>query len=57
MIINPTTVVGSDGEDHGPFDNAEQAVLHAKLLYPGQQQDEEMTGVGWDVKPGEAPKA
>lgn len=43
-------LVAADGRTHGPFESAHEAAEYARHEFPGQQQDEERSGKGWDVQ-------
>lgn len=43
-------LIGADGKKYGKYDTLELLVEEADRLWPGQEQDEDRTGKGWDVQ-------
>jgi len=43
-------IVDRHGQMHGPFPSAMEAASFAACKWPGQEQDEDRAGKGWDVQ-------
>lgn len=43
-------VIDKDGGKHGPFEGLLAAGAMAVLTWPGQEQDTDRSGKGWDVE-------
>ena len=43
-------LVSYRGEIFGPFPSVQRAAMFAAVRWPGQDQDEERIGAGWDIE-------
>lgn len=43
-------LIDKDGNKHGPLYTIEQCRTYAAFYFPGQEQDEDRAGKGWDVQ-------